>query len=44
MYLVDLGRVVSEATSLVDVLEATDGVWAAIYEEMAPHDGGGGDS
>ncbi|WP_230198716.1 DNA methyltransferase [Halopiger djelfimassiliensis] len=36
MYLVDLGRVVSDADTQEDVLNATEGVWNAIYERMDP--------
>ncbi|SDQ62796.1 DNA methyltransferase [Natronobacterium texcoconense] len=36
MYLVDLGRVVSDADTQGDVFNATDGIWSAIYERMNP--------
>ncbi|ELY95712.1 hypothetical protein C482_16378 [Natrialba chahannaoensis JCM 10990] len=36
MYLVDLGRVVSDADTQNDVLNATEGIWSAIYERMEP--------
>lgn len=34
MYLVDLGRLVSDAKSQADILKATQGLWGAIYERM----------
>ncbi len=36
MYLVDLGRVVSNADIQEDVLNATEGIWSAIYDRMDP--------
>jgi len=36
MYLIDLAKVVSEADNQDDVLNATEGVWSAIYERMDP--------
>ena len=36
MYLVDLGKVVSDADTQGDVLDATEGIWSAIYERMDP--------
>lgn len=34
MYLLDLGRLVSEADTQADILEATRGVWGTLYERM----------
>lgn len=36
MYFVDLSGVVSEARSRRDVLDATEGLWKAIYDRMEP--------
>ena len=36
MYLVDLGEVVSDADTQKDALNATEGVWDAVYKRMEP--------
>jgi len=38
MYLVDLGRLVSDADTQEDIHEATQGLWRAIYERMEPEE------
>ncbi len=38
MYLVDLGRLASDADTQEDILEATQGLWSAIYERMEPNE------